>query len=95
MEFLSVYILKCSDNSLYTGVTNDLDRRIAEHQDGSNITAYTYKRRPVELLWHKELRNTDAIAFEKQIKGWTRAKKMALINEDFDLLVELAKRKNT
>ena len=95
MKTYYVYILKCSDDSYYTGVTNNIDRRINEHNEGDNIFAYTYSRRPVKLVWHTESNDINyAIEKEKQIKGWTRKKKEALINRDYDLLVELAKSKN-
>ncbi len=89
-----VYILKCSDKSYYTGVTNNLERRIAEHQ-GCAHDGYTSVRLPVELVFSQEINNPlDAIAAEKQIKGWSRAKKEALIRSDFNLLHELAECKN-
>ena len=86
-----VYILECSDHSFYTGVTNDIDRRFEEHQSGENKEAYTYSRRPVKLVNSEFFIDpTDAINFEKQIKGWTRKKKIALINGDFKALVRLS-----
>jgi putative endonuclease len=75
-----VYILHCSDDSFYTGMTNNILRRKQEHDDGIDEGAYTADRRPLELVWmeeHKYVNN--AIAREKQIKGWSRAKKFALI----------------
>ena len=73
MKMMYVYILECSDHSLYTGVTNDIDRRVEEHQYGENKEAYTYSRRPVKLVYSEFFIDpTDAINFEKQIKGWTR-----------------------
>ncbi len=86
-----VYILKCSDGSYYTGSTGELEHRIAQHKSGL-IPGYTKSRLPVELAWSesfKEMR--DAIAAERQIKGWSRAKKEALIKGDFELLKELSK----
>jgi len=86
-----VYIIQCSDNSYYTGVTNDLDWRLQQHNEGTDTNAYTYKRRPVKLVFYEMFQNpTDAIAFEKQVKGWRRAKKEALINRRWDLLPELS-----
>ncbi|WP_336665037.1 GIY-YIG nuclease family protein [Elizabethkingia meningoseptica] len=94
MKTYYVYIVKCSDNSYYTGVTNDLDKRINEHNSGYNPESYTYLRRPVELVFHYESNDINqAIAFEKQIKGWSRKKKEAIINDDWDLLPELSKNK--
>ncbi|MBA7553482.1 hypothetical protein ES705_46074 [subsurface metagenome] len=90
-----VYILKCTDGSYYTGITNDLERRFSEHSAGINPEFYTYKRRPVELVFYEEFDDPElAIEYEKKIKGWTRKKKEALINEDWDLLKELSVCKN-
>lgn len=92
METYTTYILRCSDNSYYTGVTNDIDSRLTEHQQGMHSSSYTYKRRPVRLVFTEHFQNVnDAIAFEKQIKGWRRAKKEALINGEWDKLPELAR----
>ncbi len=92
MDNYSVYILKCSDNSYYTGVTNDIDNRVLEHQNGKDPKAYNYKRIPVELVFCEHFHDINhAIAFEKQIKGWRRAKKKALINGQWDQLPELSK----
>ncbi len=94
MRHYSVYILKCSDGSYYTGVTNDVDRRLYEHQSGYDEKSYTFKRRPVELLFAEHFYDViRAIAFEKQVKGWSRAKKEALIRGDWEALKELAKSK--
>jgi putative endonuclease len=88
-----VYILHCNDNSYYTGVTNDLERRIYEHDNGTNPGCYTCKRRPLKLVFHERFPDiTQAIAFEKQVKGWGRAKKEAIIKGDWNLLPELSKR---
>ncbi|MGQ0600202.1 MAG: GIY-YIG nuclease family protein [Anaerolineales bacterium] len=79
-----VYILKCSDGSYYTGLTSNLDRRFAEHQAGT-IKGYTYSRRPVELVWSAEfMTEHDAFVTERKVKGWSRAKKEALIRDDWD-----------
>ena len=88
----SVYILKCSDGSYYTGVTNYLKRRVQEHIDGINPTCYTYKRRPLELVYYEHYEFIeDAIMREKQIQKWSRKKKEALINNDEAALKQLAK----
>ena len=90
-----VYILKCRDGSYYTGVTNDLDRRVHEHIHGVDRTCYTYTRRPVELMFYEEFSDPNqAIAAEKQIKGWSRKKKEALIQRNWKRLKELAQCKN-
>jgi len=92
MKQYFVYILLCSDNSYYIGITNDIDRRLIEHETGESQTAYTFKRRPLKLVFCENFPDvTQAIAFEKQIKGWRRAKKEALINGDWHLLPELSK----
>lgn len=82
-----IYILKCSDNSYYTGVTKDIEKRFYEHQNGFIDGCYTHTRRPVELVLTEEFSDiNDAIMREKQIKGWSRKKKEALIENDFDKL---------
>ena len=92
MKNYYVYILKCKDKSYYTGITNDFERRLDEHLSGLNPKSYTYERRPVELVWLETFNDPeDAIATEKKIKGWSRRKKEALINEDWDKLVEYSK----
>lgn len=84
------YILHCFDGSYYTGVTNDIERRLWEHEQGT-IPGYTHSRRPVKLAWCSDDVNiVVAIQCEKQIKGWRRAKKEALIRGDIDALPELA-----
>ena len=91
MKEYSVYILLCSDKSYYTGVTNNIEERLLQHQQGVDPNAYTFKRRPVELVYQHAFREvTDAIKAEKQIQGWSRKKKEALIAEKFHLLHELA-----
>jgi putative endonuclease len=86
-----VYILRCSDGSYYVGSTRTtLDDRIAQH-DAGTFDGYTAARRPVTLLFAQEFdRITDAIAAERQLKGWTREKKEALIRSDFAALPKLA-----
>jgi predicted GIY-YIG superfamily endonuclease len=89
-----VYMVRCSDGSYYVGSTRgSLELRIAQHNAGS-YGGYTAKRRPVTLVWQQECQwATDAIAAERQIKGWSRAKKEALIHGDYDLIQMLAKRR--
>jgi putative endonuclease len=88
-----VYILRCADGSYYTGTARlGLEQRVAEHNAG-NYHGYTATRRPVTLVFSQWFeRITDAIAAERQIKGWSRAKKEALIRGDFEDLRTLAKR---
>ena len=89
-----VYILKCSDNSYYVGCTDNLIRRMNEHVRGI-YKGYTYTRLPIELVYSQSFDNiNDAMKTEKQIKGWTRNKKEALIKGDFKLLHNFAACKN-
>ncbi len=90
-----VYIIECNDHSYYIGITNDLNRRIEEHQNGNDPNSYTFGRRPLILRYAETFTNIlDAIAREKQIKGWSRKKKEALIKENWEALRELSKKKN-
>ena len=85
-----VYILKCSDGSYYTGSTNDLSIRLMHHQQGVAPYSYTAARRPVELVWSEEVESFyEALTHEHQIKGWSRAKKEALIRGDFEGIHEI------
>jgi len=89
-----LYILRCSDGSYYTGTTRtDLEHRIAQHQSG-HFPGYTETRRPIELAYSEHFEQiTDAIAAERQIKGWSRAKKEALMAGDFARLEVLSQRR--
>ena len=87
-----VYILKCSDGSYYAGSTSDLERRLWEHQNGF-YAGYTSSRLPVELVWSIDFpTERAAFLFERQIKGWTRAKKETLIRGDWDGIHEIVKK---
>ncbi|GLQ40110.1 hypothetical protein GCM10007908_37300 [Rhizobium albus] len=88
----TVYILRCSDGSYYTGLTKqDIEARVWEHNEGV-YDGYTKKRRPVHLVFHECYdRIIDAIARERQIKGWSRAKKEALMRYDYEALPELSR----
>jgi predicted GIY-YIG superfamily endonuclease len=89
-----LYILKCSDDSYYTGSTPDLERRLSEHQNGIACT-YTSKRRPVKLLYSQEFPTLlEAFQMERRIKGWSRKKKEAIIKGDWEELKRLSKSKN-
>jgi len=91
MKDFFVYIVRCSDGSYYTGVTSNLEKRIAEHNSGL-IKGYTSKRLPLELVYSNRFNNvSDAIRSEKQIKGWRRDKKEALVQQNFEALVKLSK----
>ena len=95
MKTMYVYILECADKSFYIGVANNLERRFQEHEMGINRNCYTYLRRPLKIVFYEIFDNPNlAIAFEKQLKGWNRKKKEALINKQFHLLPELSKSKS-
>ena len=85
-----MYILKCNDGTYYTGSTKNLEKRIAEHNNGEGAN-YTRKRVPVELIYYEEYHRVDlAFQREKQVQGWSRKKKEALISGQHDQLPELA-----
>ena len=87
-----MYILRCADNSYYVGSTTDLERRLWEHNEGIGAR-YTERRRPVELVYSAEFPDIrQAYAAEKQVQGWSRAKREALIRGDFEVLPGLAKK---
>jgi putative endonuclease len=88
-----VYILECSDGSYYTGSTDNINKRLWQHEQGVDSSSYTYSRRPVKLVWASEETQYyyDALRWEKQIKGWSRAKKQALIRREFDTIHEVVK----
>ncbi len=87
-----MYILRCSDGSYYVGSTTNLERRIAEHNEGKGAE-YTSSRRPVELVFSAECQSIrEAYYWEKQVQGWGRAKREALIRDDLEALPELAKK---
>jgi len=89
-----LYILKCCDGTFYTGSTVDLQRRLAQHQNGEGAN-YTSKRLPVELVFCQEFERIDeAFAKEKQVQGWSHAKKEALINGDTNQLKKLSECQN-
>ena len=94
MKVYYVYILKCSDDTYYTGFTSNLESRIEQHRQGKHSDSFTFKRRPVELVFQSEFTNVEiAIETEKQIKIWSRVKKEALIAGEFEKLPNLAKKK--
>ncbi|MDP3692043.1 GIY-YIG nuclease family protein [Bradyrhizobium sp.] len=90
-----VYMLRCADNSFYVGSAtgDDLSPRIDQHNAGA-YPGYTFSRRPVVLVWSEYFdRATDAIAAERKIKGWSRAKKEALIRSDWTEVSRLSRRR--
>jgi predicted GIY-YIG superfamily endonuclease len=91
MKPFSVYILQCADASFYVGHTDDLETRRAQHQSGQT-PGYTASRLPVTLVHVEELATRiEAIEREQQLKGWSRHKKQALIDHDFQRLHLLAR----
>ncbi len=89
-----IYMLKCTDGSYYVGLTEKpVETRVSEHQLGLYDTAYTKSRRPVTLVFSETYDRIDeAIRRERQIKGWSRRKKEALIRGDYEALPDLASR---
>jgi len=95
MKTYFVYILKCADDHTYTGVTNNISRRFDEHQNGLNKNCFTFKRRPLKLIFQQEFNDIEqAIYFEKKIKNWGAKKKLALANGKFDILQILSECRN-
>jgi putative endonuclease len=85
-----VYILRCSDGSYYTGHTDNLEARMAEHQSGE-CGGYTSTRMPVQLLWSQDCTTREeALAGEQQIKGWNRKKKEAMMRGDWKAVQQIA-----
>lgn len=88
-----VYILKCSDNSYYTGHTDNLELRLEQHHHKAFVDCFTATKLPVKLIYSQELASREeALQAERQIKGWSRKKKEALINNNWDTIKKYAKR---
>lgn len=82
-KVLYVYILECVDETYYTGVTNDLERRFIEHDQGVDTDSYTYNRRPLKIVYFEKFNDyNQAIEWEKRIKKWSHKKKKALIDSN-------------
>jgi len=89
-----MYILLCSNGLYYTGSTNDLGKRLAQHQNGEGAN-FTKKHLPVKLVYYEEFERIDEAFYrEKQVQGWSRKKKEALINNEKNKLHELSECKN-
>ena len=89
-----MYILECADGSYYTGSTTDLELRLQQHQSGEGAN-HTRKRLPVRLVYYEEFDRIDEAFYrEKQVQGWSKKKKEALINGDFEKLHQEAECKN-
>ncbi len=85
-----MYILECSDGSYYTGSTKDLEKRLIQHQNGEGAN-HTKKRLPLKLLYYEKYNRIDTAFYrEKQVQGWSRAKKEALMRGDMDALPGLS-----
>ena len=86
-----MYILLCNDGSYYTGSTTDLERRLRQHFSGEGAN-HTKKHPPIQLLYYEEFNRIDMAFYrEKQVQGWSKQKKEALINGDYNKLSKLAK----
>jgi len=88
-----VYMVRCADGSFYAGVSTNVEKRVWEHNEGVHSDAYTYKRRPVTLVHSSRFGDLmQARRWERQLKGWSRAKKEALIGGDYGVIHVLAQR---
>jgi len=88
-------MLLCSDGLTYTGITNNLSRRLSEHKDGLDPHSFTFKRPPLELIFSQEFNDViQAILFEKKIKKWSGKKKLAIAKGEFDVLQLLSECRN-
>jgi len=95
IKYLYVYILICSDKTYYTGVTNNPEKRLIQHNTGEDKDSYTFSRRPVRMIYCEKFSDYNlAISWEKKIKKWSKKKKEALINENWDQLKIEAECKN-
>ena len=85
-----VYMVHCADQTFYVGHSDNLERRIAQHEAGVT-PGYTQTRLPVKLVWHEYFATRmEALEAERKIKGWSKAKKLALIRGDWSLISLLA-----
>ena len=89
------YMLHCRGGYLYVGHTDDLERRMGEHEQGA-VAGFVSDHWPAKLVWSAEFPTRyEALAMERQLKGWSRAKKLALIRGDWDQISALAKKKDS
>ncbi len=90
-DYFWLYILKCADKSYYTGHTDSLEVRLAQHHDGAISNCYTSTRRPIELIYSAPFASREeALTAERQVKGWSRKKKEAMMRGDWELVSRLA-----
>ena len=95
MTSFFVYMLKCSDKSFYIGHTDNIEKRISEHEEGTYPCCYTKARLPVKTVFIQRFTTRhEAFSAERKIKKWSRAKKEALIRKDWNKISLLAQRKN-
>ena len=95
LKYLYVCILKFNDGTYYTGITNNIEKRLVQHNEGLNTEAYTYSRRPVNLVFYEQYTDYNlAIEWETRIKKWSVKKKEALINSEWKNLVKDSECKN-
>jgi putative endonuclease len=96
MKTYTVYFLLLKNGKIYTGITNNLDRRVSEHLNDTNPKSYTSRFKVDKLLGYIDFTNpTEAIEAEKKFKGWSKLKKLAFINQDWDLIKQLSTKKYT
>ena len=89
-----IYLLHCADDSFYAGHTDDLERRLDEHHAG-RFACYTQSRRPLKLVYTQSFpTREEALSAERRIKGWSRAKKLALVSGDWGLINRLCRGKH-
>lgn len=89
-----VYVLLCNDQTYYVGHTNSLERRLSEHSQGIDKYCYTFFRRPVKMIFSQEcVDRLEAFTLERKIKNWSKAKKKAFIQAQYDSLCSLSKKK--
>ncbi len=94
MKNYHVYMLACADDTIYIGVTGNIERRLAEHTIGVDPACYTFQRRPLSLLWSTTYYNVvEAIECEKKLKRWSHGKKMALALGNWDEIKRLGRKK--
>ena len=94
MKNYHVYMLACADDTIYIGVTGNIERRLAEHTMGVDPACYTFQRRPLSLLWSTTYYNVvEAIECEKKLKRWSHGKKMALASGNWDEIKRLGRKK--
>ena len=90
-DFFWLYILKCADQSYYTGHTDSLEVRLAQHKSGANSNCYTATRLPIKLVYSEAFASREeALTAERQVKGWSRRKKEAMIRGDWQMVSRLA-----